>query len=660
MRKKKLWRPLTAITLVLISALTALCLAASSRQHPTAVKLTALLLIASTVWTAIELVLWRHNNLRYIARMNRLLDETMRNVPEHMPMPVAMLDATQQFIWYNDSFQRDVTEGADFFGLPITDAFPTLPKQLAEKGSAEIVAANRNYHVFCSEYERRGGKMQMLCFQDITNFTELRRRYWDSRICVVLVVIDNYEDVMSAAKQSERAAVLAALEQLFDHTLEDTESVFCRLDEDRFLVLVEAQHYVKMERARFPILDEVRKILVGGKNALTLSIGVGRGGASLSQNQTYAEQSLDMALGRGGDQAAVKTKTGYTFYGGVSKGVERKSKTRHRAVAKALRELLETCGNVYIMGHRLSDLDAVGSAIGVAFIAQQYGKQPRIVIDTKATLARTLTERLQTECPDWLITPDTAVAEMQPTDLLIVVDTYSKDILESPAVYQAAQHVMVIDHHRKMVNYLENTTLVFHDPYASSASELVTELMQYLERCEQMPQFCAEALLAGIMLDTKNFVMQTGVQTFEAAAYLRNYGADPVVVKPLFAATMSSYRQRSLLVSAAELHGRSAIAVAREPSPELQVIAAQTADDLLGIAGVDASFVIFPRDGLACISARSLGKMNVQVVMEQLGGGGHQTMAATQVRGCTPTALRIRLIEVLDALEQHVEGDENS
>lgn len=651
MRKKNLWRPLAAVSLLAFSGFAALILAASPQSHPIGVKITAALFAVGVVWCGFEIFLRHQNDLRYIATMNRRLESSDQSVPQHMMMPIAILNRDMQFIWYNDSFEEAIASGVDFFGKDLADMLPTLPKQLAEHDTAEVTVNDHTYHVFQSDYVRSGGKTHMLCFQDISDYVKLRHHFWDTRICVLSIVIDNYEDTMSAVKPSERSAVLAELEALFDRQFDGTDCIFARLEDDKFLVLVESQYYIAMEHAKFPILDEVRKIVVGGKNAMTLSIGVGRGGTTLSQNEIFAQQSLDMALGRGGDQAAVKTKSGYNFYGGVSKGVEKKSKTRHRAVAKAMRELLESCDRVFIMGHRLSDLDAVGAAIGTAFIAGSLGKQFRIILNPKATLAGPLVEQLITEHPDWLISPEAAASAIEQDDLLIVVDTFSKDILEAPAVYQAANHVMVIDHHRKMVNYLDNTTLLFHEPYASSASELVTGLIQFLDFRENLPRFCAEALLAGIMLDTKNFVMQTGVQTFEAAAFLRTQGADPVTVKALFAASMTAYRHRSLLVSDAELHGRFAITVAREAVPDMQVIAAQTADDLLGIEGVDASFVIFPNDSLACISARSLGKMNVQVIMEMLGGGGHQTMAAAQVKNCTPTALRIRLIETLDSLE---------
>ena len=313
---------------------------------------------------------------------------------------------------------------------------------------------------------------------------------------------------------------------------------------------------------------------------------------------------------------------------------------------------MKRCRHVYIMGHRASDLDAVGAAVGVAFIAEQTDIPYNIVIRQESSLAKLLVERVRTEMPGVMITPEAAREQLTAQDLLVIVDTFSKDIVEDAELYKMAKHVVVIDHHRQMVNYMDNAVLKLHDPHASSAAELVTGMIQYFDWRDQMPQFCAEALLSGVMLDTKNFIMQTGVHTFEVAAFLRERGADPIAVKALFAASMDAYRHRSALVANAELYrGRFAVAMETEPADDIQIIAAQAADELLGVENAVASFVIFVRGTQSCISARSLGAMNVQVIMEKLGGGGHQIMAATQQEGVTPEELREKLFEVLDNTE---------
>ncbi len=651
MQRKLPVRLLTAAGMLFICGVLSLTAAAKGTFSDRAIRVIGIFLALSVLWLIAECLLLRRAQLRYISRLNHLRNKTLEAVPDRVTIPMVIVNDAYEILWFNESFLRKVAGGTDPYGSRISDMIPLRPDAVGDGEEAEIELPGHHYRVARADYTLKKERASLLCFQDTTKYVNLKRRFMDSRPCVLLLTIDNFTDLMSGARQSERASVLAALEVLFDRFLEGTDSVFCHLDEDRFLVVTEAKHCLEMERAHFPLLDEARRITVSGGTALTLSVGVGRSGENLAQNERFAQQSLDMALGRGGDQVAVKTQEGFTFYGGVSKGIEHRSMAKNRAAAKDLQKLMRRCNHVYIMGHRASDLDAVGAAVGVAFIAAETGIPYHIVVRQDTTLAKSLTERIAREMPGSMITPEEARAQFSAEDLVVIVDTFSRDIVEDAELYEMAKHVVVIDHHRQMVNYLENTTVKLHDPHASSAAELVTGMIQCFEFRDQMPAFVAEALLSGIMLDTKNFVMQTGVHTFEAAAFLRERGADPIAVKTLFAASMTAYRQRSQLVADAELHGRFAITVTREKMENVQIIAAQTADDLLGIEGVDASFVLYPRGEQACISARSLGRMNVQVIMEQLGGGGHQIMAATQRSDCTITELRTMLIEVLDAAE---------
>ena len=644
-------RLIAAAVLLILSGSAAVLMLLSGGQPPKwAVIAVLVLFLLALFWSCYEMLQLRKNILRYFSRMNRALKDTLFNAPEHMPVPVAILDDSRQIIWYNRSFYDDVACGEELYGQPLSAVMPLDGAQITESSYGQLERKGKYFRVSRTHYRHGKNTGELLCFQEETQFVNLRRTYLDNRPCVIMIVVDNYADLFNSTRQSERASVMAALEVLYDRFLEGTDSIFCHLDEDRFMVLTVAKHILEMERAHFPLLDEARKIKVGS-SSLTLSVGIGRSGDNLEQNEKFAQQSLDMALGRGGDQVAIKTKDGFTFYGGVSKGIEHRNKARNRAVARDLHKLMKRCKHIYIMGHRASDLDAVGAAVGIAFIAQQTGIPYNIVIRKESSLAKILVERIEAEMPDVMITPETARAIFTQEDLVVIVDTFSRDIVEDAELYAMAKHIVVIDHHRQMVNYLENTTLKLHDPYASSAAELVAGMIQYFDWRDQMPQFTAEALLAGIMLDTKNFIMQTGVHTFEIAAYLRERGADPVAVKTLFAGSMDAYRQRSRLVAEAEVYKRYAITAAEEEIPDIQIIAAQTADELLGIENVDASFVIFRRGELSCISARSLGAMNVQVVMERMGGGGHQMMAATQLKDCPVAELREMLLDTLDAIE---------
>lgn len=606
-------------------------------------------ILVGLIWMILEFLILRRNALSYISKVSNSLYGTLHNAPVHMPLPVAILGEEHEIIWYNERFFTSIAGGEDMYGMKLQETIPLRPDAIGNGESMDIDLFDRHFRVTRTDYETEGRHTELLCFQDISSYVTLRQNYMDMRPCVLMIVIDNSDDLFNGIRQSERASVLAALETLFDRFLEGTDSVFCHLDEDRFLVVTEARHCLEMERARFPLLDAARNITVSRKAVLTLSIGVGRSGENLAQNERFAQMSLDMALGRGGDQAAIKTEDGFIFYGGVSKGIEHKNKAKNRAIARDLVKIMKRCRHVYIMGHRASDLDAVGAAVGVAFIAEQTDIPYNIVIRQESSLAKLLVDRIREKMPDVMISPETAREQLSAQDLLVIVDTFSKDIVEDAELYRMAKHVVVIDHHRQMVNYMDNAVLKLHDPHASSAAELVTGMIQYFDWRDQMPQFCAEALLSGIMLDTKNFIMQTGVHTFEMAAFLRERGADPIAVKALFAASMDAYRHRSALVANSELYrGKYAIAVETETVPDIQIIASQAADELLGVEHAIASFVIFTRGTQGCISARSLGAMNVQVVMEKLGGGGHQIMAATQQEGVSPAELKQKLCDVLD------------
>ncbi len=662
MRRKSTWRLICALLTLIAAAVCILCMVYFEKQQGVLFYTAVTLLAVGALWTVFEGFLLHRNFWGYISEMNAALTGTAQISPKEMPMPVAVLSDARELLWYNDRFSALIAKDEDCHGRSIQHVIPLDFRKLLESGECTLHNDSGFYRVYYSEHRSNGQKLILLCFQDFSTEQHYRALYEDGRLCVLHIMADNYDDLINGLKSGERAALTAELEQLIDKTFSGYQGIACPLGQDHYMVMIAARHFRALQEKKFPILDAARKILVGGKKALTLSIGVGCDGESFAENDLFARQSLDMAMGRGGDQAAVKTRSGFDFFGGVSKAVEHRSKTRYRYVAKALQEIMEENDRVLVMGHRYTDLDAVGAAVGIAYFAQQLGTPANIAIHADATLAAPLVKRLQKEREGLLITPEEALALCDEHTVLVIVDTVNKELVESKELYQKAKHIVVIDHHRKMANCIDNMILLLHDPQASSAAELVTEMLAYLELHKDLPVLYAESLLAGIMLDTKNFVMQTGVHTFEAAALLRECGADPTVVKALFAATMSAYRQRSRMVVDAELYHQCAITVARDECPDIQIIASQTADELLGIEGVDASFVIYPNRGVSCISARSLGKMNVQVIMEQLGGGGHQTMAAAQCRDCSPTELRTRLIGVLDALAsaEHTVGTEEA
>lgn len=597
----------------------------------------------------IDLALAEKNSLKFIAKLNEAVGTVENEALYYFETPSVIVDSDFRVLWCNKEFNDQIIPEYDIFGTEIYKAVDIDIKALMLEGAATVFFGDRSFKVGAVATQRYDQKLIFMSFTDITEFAELFSKYKRTRPSVLLLVIDNYEDVLQNFKESEKAQVAAAIETMLEDFMSQTTGVLRKLGHDKFIAVIEEQHLNNIIQSKFEILDKARNISIGEKSSIiTLSIGVGRGASTLEESETFAKQALDMCLGRGGDQAAVKTENGFRFFGGVANGVEKKSRAKSRIISNAIQELVHNSDNVYIMGHRFADLDAVGAGAGLAGAVRQAGGEAYFVVDPIKNLAGGLIERLYSEIPDLLITPQQAVENFSENSLLIIVDTHNAELVESRELHDMAVHKIVIDHHRKSVNFIDDAVIFYHEPYSSSASEMVTEVIQYFKNVSFLPQVYAEALLAGIMLDTKNFIMKTGVRTFEAAAYLRKNGADTVKVKGLFTNSIEAYRKKSALISTAEIFDRCAIAVSDSKSDDIRIIAPQAADELLGISGVDASFVIYKTGDVVNISARSLGVMNVQVIMERLGGGGHQTMAAAQLTDVSEQKAKEMLIEVLD------------
>ena len=490
----------------------------------------------------------------------------------------------------------------------------------------------------------------MIYFSDITRMRVLETEKRMSQPVVMIFVIDSYEELFGGSSESEAAKITVQIDKLLEDFISGTNGVLRKYNRERFWAVVEERYVRAMIDDRMKILDRAREIQVNDRMSVTLSIGVGRTAKTLSESEEFARQALDMALGRGGDQAAIKNENGFEFYGGVSKGVERHTKVKTRIIANSLIEAVEQADDVYIMGHRNSDFDAIGASVGLAGCIRRFGKNAYAVIDKQTTLSMQLYNYIYEKEKAYLfINASEAKESFGENSLLIVVDTHNPAIVDVPELLERATKVVVIDHHRKMINYIDKASIFHHEPYASSASEMVTELLQYFGDAGKISSVQAEALLAGITLDTKNFTLRTGVRTFEAAAFLRKLGADTVNVKMLFANSVECYRQKSELVASASVYRHCAIAVANKVMQEMRVAAPQAADELLGVTDVKASFVIAKTssDEIA-LNCRSLGGLNVQLIAETLGGGGHQTMAGAQFRDMT-------VEEVVEALKNAID-----
>ncbi len=607
----------------------------------------AVLLIGVMVFAA---VYFRRNQIRFVAQLNEECERAELATLQQLPMGMCVVNSKGTLMHYNDYFRKQVLEGVDLFGKNLYDVMHFDPK-LKEQ---EYLWQHRTYRISSLPYREDGSELTAFLWTDVTDFSALEKEYRASRPSVLLIMVDNYEDLLQNARDSVRLEIGVAIEKLLENFISQTNGILRRLKNGRFMAIIEERHMERIFQEKFSILDGAREIRTDDKNYVTLSIGVGHGAATLHEGEQLAAQSLEMAMGRGGDQAAVKTENGYRFFGGVSKGVEKKSRAKTRIIASAIQDLILRSGNVFIMGHRFGDLDSIGAACGLAGAVRLLGVPVSVVVDPQKNLAPQLISMMMDEVGgDLFMSPLQALEMISDDSLLIIVDTHNKDILESEKLYKAAKdNVVVIDHHRKTVNFVDNAKVFHHEPYASSACEMVTELIQYCKLDGMVDSCYADCLLSGIMLDTKNFVMRTGVRTFEAAAFLRKIGADTVKVKSLFSGSIEAYRSRTDIVGSAEIIGCHAIAIASETTSDVRLVAPQAADELLSIQNVDAAFVIYEINQIVNISARSLGAVNVQLIMEALGGGGHQTMAATQIPDISMEEAKQMLLQAISQMQQ--------
>ncbi len=598
---------------------------------------------------------------RLVEKMGSNLDLARKESLNSFPLPVFVANASREVVWYNDHFKSTVLGGTEAYGNDVSTILgdKTVEDVLQEPGSY-IEYNDHQYKAYAYNSRSSEASLYIFVFVDETETFSDAVEYHETRPCVMLMLVDNYDELLQNTKESEKAQIIGGIESLLEDFISKTNGFMRKLDRDRFIAVVEERHMREIVESRFQILDKVRKVVSGERLSATLSIGVGRGAANMHEADELAGQALDMALGRGGDQAAVKTPTGFEFFGGMSKGVEKRTKVKTRIIAAALLEMIEASDNVIVMGHRFADLDALGSAIGMASGIRALGKDAVVAINKEKNLAKPLYDRMIANgLEDLFIEPDEAMFYITKKTLLIVVDTHIPTLLESAEIYQACKSVVVIDHHRKMVNHIANAVIFYHEPFASSASEMVTELLQYFSDKPVLNQVEAEALLSGIMLDTKNFVLKTGVRTFEAAAYLKKLGADTVEVRKLFASDMESYQRKTRLVSSAEVYRECAIATSTGHTEDMRVVAPQAADELLGINAVDASFVLFETGDTVNINARSMGRINVQLIMEKLGGGGHLTMAGAQIKGITMENARQKLLLAIDDYYEEIEKEQS-
>ncbi len=575
-----------------------------------------------------------------------------------IPFPAALVQLhTGEIAWHNKPF-ANLTKLSERLDAPkLSELMPELKLDWIRSGKSEapeeLRYQSRRFRVtgnlMIDNDARSGVMLGMLYFQDMTDLLQVRDEYIRSRPMITIVLVDNYDELTNNLPDAAVSTLNAEINTKISEWADNYGALLRKLERNRYMLLMEARELARMVEQKFELLEGMRTVMGPNGVPATVSIGIGKDGVDFRENYNFAALSIEMALSRGGDQAVVKDRYDFTFFGGRNKHSERRTKVKSRVTSSSLSKLITQSSRVFVMGHKMADLDALGAAVGVCCLCRKSGIKANIVIDPEVNAAKSLLAKLKPlpEYAGCFLTGQEALLEADAKSLLIVVDTNRPDQVECKPLLESIQRVMVIDHHRRAADYIEQPTLNLHEPSASSASELVTELMQYLLEPSDIRPEEAAALLAGIALDTKNFSVRTNSQTFEAAAFLRRLGADPIEVKKLFQNDLASTVARYQIIQKARLY-RGKIAIAALEQTVTRTLAAQAADELLNVLGIETSFVLYPQDTQTIISARSIGEANVQLILEPLGGGGNAATAGAQVKNRSVSATLEDLVRSID------------
>jgi len=573
--------------------------------------------------------------LSYLESMSDSMDLTVRDTP----LPVLIYNTENgEIIWCNDRFSSISGIEEPFIDRIITDDIPDYKWDWLLDGRNEceepVQINKRLYWVYGSVVLSEREYVAMTYWIDVTEHTEICKAFIDSRLIFALLTLDNYDELMKGTNAKEKSLLISDVDEKISMWTSDKDGYLCKFDRDRYFFLFEERFLDSIIGDNFSILEQVSTCTGTGGVQATLSIGIGKDGSSPQEIYRFASLGIEMALSRGGNQAVIRNKYGFEFYGGRPQQIERRTKVKARVMASAFGELLSDASKVFVMSHKMADFDSVGSAIGVCCMARAKNKEARIVLDIETCIANNVVENIKKlpEYEDIFLSVQDAIILADNRTLLVVTDTSRPSKVESESLLLSCTRIAVIDHHRRASEYIENAVLNFHEPYASSSSELVTEMMQYLVEREGILREEAEALLAGIVLDTKGFTINTGSGTFDAAAYLKRAGADAASVKRILQSDMQIATGRYELLRQAEIY-KDGIALASSDLYHSRISIAQAADELLGIKGIHTAFAIAKDGDTVFVSGRSIGNINVQVILETLGGGGSQATAGLQVTG---------------------------
>ncbi|MDF2714856.1 MAG: putative YybT-type signal transduction phosphoesterase [Paenibacillus sp.] len=585
---------------------------------------------------------------QYVGTLSHRIKKAGNEVFNELPIGIVLYDEERMIEWHN-GFVGKMLDRESLIGESLYEVLPGLKGKDDKESKLDLTIGK---HIFQVQVK---AEHRLLYFQDVTAHKALSKKYEEEKIAIGIVMLDNLDEATQGMDDQSRSVMLAKVTGELTGWAQKYGVYLRRTASDRFLIFMNNKSLKQLEQTRFEVLDDVRDLTIEYKLPLTLSIGVGAGSESLIELGQLAQTSLDMSLGRGGDQAAVKVGQRLSFYGGRSNAVEKRTRVRARVISHALRDLIRDSDKVVIMGHRIPDMDSIGAAIGVLKAVQVSQKEGYIVLEGMNPSILKLMEAIREEekLHKWFITPEQAMQITTPRSLAVVVDTHKASMVAEPRLLQQTHRIMVIDHHRRSEEFLNDATLVYMEPYASSTCELVTELLQYFHDRLSMDVLEVTALLAGIVVDTKSFSLRTGARTFEAASFLRRNGADSALIQRMLKEDLEQYIRKAEIIKHAEImYEHIAVATTAAGRKYSQLLIAQVADTLINMTDIMASFVVSERtDGLIGISARSLGQINVQVVMERLGGGGHLTNAATQLDGTVDDALA-KLKQVLKQMNE--------
>lgn len=598
--------------------------------------------------------------IRYVEGLEKKFDSITEHAVFNMPVPLTMVEKDGTISWYNTKFSTMMGKeeilnkkiGDLVSGIKIESIFKDDDKE-----PIDVKFKEEHYKIYYNTVDNRkktssDNVVAMLYWMNNTDFTILKDKYNSEEMIVCIAQVDNYDEVKNNTEEVNRPIVLAEIDKSINVFASSINGLVRKYENDKYIIIFKNRYLEELENKKFYILDKIREIDLGNKIPITLSMGIGINGKHPNETYKYAKAAIDIALGRGGDQAVLKENDKLSFYGGKTKAVEKRNKVKARVISHALRQLIDQSEKVFVMGHKNADMDSFGAAIGILRAAENRNKKGYLVLKESNPSIENIYDRMEREQPEYLdmiITPEEALNMAGDSSLLVVVDNHKPNFTEEPRLLDLIEKVVLIDHHRRGAEFIKNPILTYLEPYSSSTCELVTEILYYMTDKMELTKFEADALLAGISVDTKNFTFQTGVRTFEAASILKRAGADTTSVKQLFKDDYDTYILKAEVVKNAFIvHEKIAISRLDKKADDSVLIAAQAANDLLNINGIMASFVLTLVDNKVHISGRSLGEISVQLILEKLGGGGHLTSAGTQIIDVNIDEAEKMLIDSID------------